>query len=230
MIYLWHWQLKTVFAVVQRLWNYKILMTKVVKSANEHVGKVPSEDRVQNPKASVDSAGHVKSRHWQQVGSWTNNFVVFCLTLATDGISSFGRFCNTWIDIHCCKEATLKTTRFSTSFLRISSFQDHDQSFRRSLLVASPAIPSSADPADADDLARPPSPAELSSANTMTQPPEISGNFVESKIPVTPVPSKDLQKVLKRIGHKPQMGKLEDLEHIYGRCKWHKWPIMRCIR
>jgi len=26
------------------------------------------EDRVQNPKARVDSAGHIKSRHWQQVG------------------------------------------------------------------------------------------------------------------------------------------------------------------
>jgi len=78
------------------------------------------------------------------------------------------------------------------------NFQDHQS--RRSLLVASPAIPSSADPADADDLAQPPSPANLISANTMTEPPNFAGNFVESKPVTTSHPSKDLQKVRKRVG------------------------------
>lgn len=96
--------------------------------------------------ARVDSAGHIKSRHWQQ---------------------------------------------------------DHQS--RRSLLVASPAIPSSADPADADDLAQPPSPANLISANTMTEPPNFAGNFVESKPVTTSHPSKDLQKVRKRVGHRMTM-------------------------
>ena len=181
-------QLKIVFAVVQRLWNYKILLTTVVKSANEHVKIGPKIRRQESTLLGISSLD-IGSR-W---GSWTNTRVLFCMTLAANGKSNQ---IFQWIDMHCCKEATPKTFQ---GFHDIISENFQDQS-RRSLLVASPAIPSSADPADADDLAQPPSPAKnLISANTMTEPPNF-GNFVESKIPVTTSPSKDLQKVRKRVG------------------------------
>jgi len=130
--------------------NFLLLVAVASRGESGHVedsGMV----RRHELEATVDSAGHIKSRHWQQ---------------------------------------------------------DHQS--RRSLMVASPAIPSSADPADADELAQPPSPAEfLISANTMTEPPAANtepGNFVESKVPVTTkYPSKDLQKVHKRVGHRMTM-------------------------
>lgn len=45
---------------------------------------------------------------------------------------------------------------------------------RASRAAASPAIASSNDPRDADDVARPPSPSRLVSANTMTSPPSAA--------------------------------------------------------
>jgi len=58
------------------------------------------------------------------------------------------------------------------------------------LSVGSPAVPSSSDPADADDIARPPSPSLLIAASTVTSPPEISAvqNGAGKAVPV-PAPT-----------------------------------------